>query len=100
MSDTTQTPALEVINGHYPSFREIMGLPFRLSVVVSALDFTDDECDEREAALQRIAMTWNSHQALVDALERATKELREKEDISLETENVMIAALELAKGKA
>ena len=44
-----------VVDGHYPSFKELTGPSFSVSVVMFATDLTDADTDQREADLQYIA---------------------------------------------
>ena len=44
-----------VVDGHYPSFKELTGPSFSVSVVMFATDLTDADTDKREADLQYIA---------------------------------------------
>lgn len=44
-----------VIDGHYPTFKEVTGPSFKLSVVMLATDLTEDDYEKRTADLHLIA---------------------------------------------
>ena len=50
----TQGP-WSVIDGHYPSFKEISGPSFKISVVMWATDLTEDDYRKRDADLHLIS---------------------------------------------
>jgi hypothetical protein len=50
----TQGP-WSVTDGHYPSFKEISGPSFKISVVMWATDLTEDDYRKRDADLHLIA---------------------------------------------
>ena len=52
----THTPApWAVVNGAYPSFKEVSGPSFKISVVMSAIDLTEQDYTKRDADLLLIA---------------------------------------------
>jgi hypothetical protein len=55
-----------VIDGHYPSFKEISGPSFKISVVMWATDLTEDDYRKRDADLHLIAAAPD----LLEALQR------------------------------
>lgn len=76
------TPTLLVVtDGHYPSVRELHGLDFKVSVVMAANDMTWQEGLAREEQLQRLALAWNSHDALAAALDEALEYFEDREDV-------------------
>jgi hypothetical protein len=53
---TQHTPGpWSVTDGHYPSFKEISGPSFKISVVMWATDLTEDDYRKRDADLHLIA---------------------------------------------
>lgn len=45
----------KVVDGHYPSFREVKGAAFNISVVMTAIDISFEQSMERERDLELIA---------------------------------------------
>ena len=65
---TQHTPGpWSVIDGHYPSFKEISGPSFKINVVMWATDLTEDDYRKRDADLHLIAAAPD----LLDALREA-----------------------------
>jgi hypothetical protein len=53
---TKHTPGpWAVTNGHYPSFKQIRGPSFKISVVMWATDLTEDDYRKRDADMHLIA---------------------------------------------
>ena len=53
---TQHTPGpWSVTNGHYPSFKQIRGPSFKISVVMWATDLTEDDYRKRDADMHLIA---------------------------------------------
>ena len=64
---TQHTPGpWSVTDGHYPSFKEISGPSFKISVVMWATDLTEDDYQKRDADLRLIAAAPD----LLEALQR------------------------------
>ncbi len=64
---TQHTPGpWSVTDGHYPSFKEIRGPSFKISVVMWATDLTDDDYRKRDADLRLIAAAPDLLEALKD----------------------------------
>jgi len=56
MSESRHTPGpWQVVDGHYPGFREIIGPSFTISIVMLATDLTIHDRWNREADAQLIA---------------------------------------------
>ncbi len=71
-----------VVDGHYPSFKELTGPSFSVSVVMFATDLTDADTDQREADLQYIAFA-NPERilALIAENERLTHSRKDAEPV-------------------
>lgn len=67
MSKYTKGP-WAVVDGHYPTFKEVVGPSFKLDVVMIATDLTEDDYQKRTADLQLISAAPN----LLEALQLAT----------------------------
>lgn len=53
-------PLLSIVPGHYPGFIQIAGLPFKVSIVLSATDLSTDEGVQRQLAAERLVACWNA----------------------------------------
>ena len=68
---TQHTPGpWSVTDGHYPSFKEISGPSFKISVVMWATDLTEDDYRKRDADLHLIAAA----PELLEALKLAVRQ--------------------------
>lgn len=70
------TTKLALVDGHYPSFREITGLAFPISIVMCALDMPHEKSVLREVQAQQLVAAWNSHEQLVTLLQAADNKLQ------------------------
>jgi hypothetical protein len=67
---TQHTPGpWAVIDGYYPSFKEISGPSFKISAVMCATDLTEDDYQKRDADLCLIAAAPDLLEALKNLLE-------------------------------
>lgn len=62
---------ISLVDKRYPSFKEIKGLSFDISIVMYASDLTDDDMLQRQADAERIVTSWNAHDALVKLVKDA-----------------------------
>jgi hypothetical protein len=68
---TQHTPGpWSVTDGHYPSFKQISGPSFKISVVMWATDLTEDDYRKRDADLHLIAAA----PELLEALKLAVRQ--------------------------
>ena len=65
---------ISVIDGYYPSFKELSGLSFKVSVVMWAADLTEADYLKRDADLNYMAAAYNALPELLAANEALTKE--------------------------
>jgi len=73
---TQHTPGpWSVTNGHYPSFKQIRGPSFKISVVMWATDLTEDDYRKRDADMHLIAAAPD----LLDALNTWLKQYSAEE---------------------
>jgi hypothetical protein len=61
----------EVVDGYYPSFKDVTGPSFKISVVMWATDLTEDDYQKRNADLHLIAAA----PELLEALEELCRRL-------------------------
>jgi len=74
-------PLLELVDSHYPCFKDIKGLDFKISIVMSATDITFVDSVNRELQAERLVLAWNRYDPLVDELAAARALLSEVLDI-------------------
>lgn len=63
-----EATTLTLDDGHYPSFREIRGLAFPISIVISALGLAPEQELLREVQAERLVTAWNAHDKLLAAV--------------------------------
>ena len=98
MSESRHTPGpWQVVDGHYPGFREIIGPSFTISIVMLATDLTIHDRWNREADAQLIAAAPDLLAACEDALATCWNEMQYILDNG-RLRDVLRAAIDKAKG--
>ena len=68
---TQHTPGpWAVVDGYYPSFKEVTGPSFKVSAVIWATDLTEDDYQKHNADLHLIAAAPELLESLIDLLDR------------------------------
>ena len=76
------TAPWEVVDGHYPCFREIKGPSFRISIVIDATDLTLADSMKREADAQLISAAPELLAALTEYIAAADNSMTSDDDIA------------------
>lgn len=74
-------PLLELVDGHYPAFKNIKGLDFDISIVLQASNMTTMDGINRQLQAEHLVYAWNRHDPLTDELGAARALLSELIDI-------------------
>ena len=53
-------------DGYYPSFTDVVGLAFPISIVMRADDLTPERQFDRREQAERLVQAWNTHEALLE----------------------------------